>query len=285
MSVCIFWGTTYLGIRMALESFPPLTLVALRYTLSGILMLGGALLAGVKMPGRREWIRTSLNGMVILGIGNSCLAIAETLVPSGLAALMITISPFWMLGIDAILPPRTKLHGPTIGGLLVGMAGAALLVGPGAFAGGVGSNIVKGFLILQFGCFGWSLGSLLQRRQPTEAHPIVGGAIQQLATGLAFIPIALIAGGPVHLSTRGVGAVAYLVVFGSIVGYSSYVYALEHLPVAVLSIYNYVNPVVAVILGWLVYREAFGAREFAAMVVIFLGVAMVKRAERRRSEA
>jgi drug/metabolite transporter (DMT)-like permease len=247
-------------------------------------MLGGALLAGVKMPSRKEWIRTSLNGMVILGIGNSCLAVAETMISSGLAALMITIGPFWMLGLDAALPPRTRLHLPTILGLAVGMAGAALLVGPGALEGGLGSNLVKGFLVLQFGCFGWSLGSLLQRRQPTEAHPIVSGAIQQLATGLAFIPIAWLAGGPIHLSGRGVGAVIYLIIFGSIVGYSSYVYALEHLPVAVLSIYNYVNPVVAVILGWLVYREPFGSREFAAMLIIFLGVAMVKRAESRRAE-
>ncbi len=283
MSVCIFWGTTYLGIRMALESFPPMVLVAARYTISGALMLVGALLAGVKMPGRREWVRTSLNGMIILGIGNSCLAIAETMIPSGLAALMITIGPFWMLGLDATLPPRTRLHGPTIGGLLVGMVGAALLVGPGAVAGGMGSNVVKGFLILQLGCFGWSLGSLIQRRQKTEAHPIVGGAIQQLATGLTFIPIAYLAGGQVHLNARGVGAIVYLIIFGSIVGYSSYVYALEHLPVAVLSIYNYINPVVAVILGWLVYQEAFGVRELAAMVVIFAGVAMVKRAETRRA--
>lgn len=281
--MCIFWGTTYLGIRMALESFPPMALVAARYTISGALMLAVALLAGVKLPSRQEWMRTALNGIVILGIGNGCLALAETIIPSGLAALMITIGPFWMLGLDAALPPRTGLHLPTILGLLVGMAGAALLVGPGALEGGMGSNLVKGFLIIQFGSFGWSLGSLLQRRQATAAHPILGGAIQQLATGLAFIPIAWLAGGQFHLSARGVGAVAYLVVFGSIVGYSSYVYALEHLPVAVLSIYNYINPVVAVILGWLVYRESFGSRELIAMLIIFAGVAMVKRAESRRA--
>lgn len=246
-------------------------------------MLAGAMLAGVKMPGRKEWMQTSLNGIVILGIGNGCLATAETFIPSGLAALMITIGPFWMLGLDAVLPPRTRLHLPTILGLAVGMAGAALLVGPGAVEGGLGSHLVKGFLVLQFGCFGWSLGSLLQRRQATEAHPIVSGAIQQLATGLAFIPIAWLVGGPIHLSGRGIGATAYLILFGSIVGYSSYVYALEHLSVAVLSIYNYINPVVAVILGWLVYREPFGSRELVAMIIIFAGVAMVKRAESRRA--
>jgi drug/metabolite transporter (DMT)-like permease len=168
----------------------------------------------------------------------------------------------------------------------VGLSGAALLVGPGALEGGASSNIVRGFLILQLGCFSWSFGSLVQRRQPTKAHPIVSGGVQQLAAGLAFLPVALLSGGEIHWNeTQGVWAILYLVLFGSIVGYSSYIYALEHLPVAVLSIYNYVNPVVAVALGWLFYREPFGAREAAAMAVIFTGVAMVKRAEARRARS
>jgi drug/metabolite transporter (DMT)-like permease len=107
-------------------------------------------------------------------------------------------------------------------------------------------------------------------------------ASSNFAAGLAFLPIALLRGGPIHWDqTQGIWAILYLVVFGSIVGYSSYIYALEHLPVAVLSIYNYVNPVVAVALGWLFYREPFGLREAAAMGIIFAGVAMVKRAESR----
>jgi len=282
--VCFFWGTTYLGIRMALEAFPPMTLVAVRFLISGSLMLIGAVLMGAKLPRGRELRQTAWNGVVILGIGNGCLTIAELWIPSGLAALIITISPFWMLGLDAVLPPRVRLHGPTLLGMAVGLTGAALLVGPGAFEGGVASNIVRGFLILQLGCFSWSFGSLVQRRQPTKAHPIVSGGVQQLAAGLAFLPIALARGGTIHWDqTQGLWAIAYLVVFGSIVGYSSYIYALEHLPVAVLSIYNYVNPVVAVALGWLFYREPFGLREAAAMAIIFTGVAMVKRAESRKA--
>lgn len=284
VSVCFFWGTTYLGIRMALEAFPPMTLVAARFLLSGSLMLAGALLAGAELPRGRELRQTAWNGVVILGIGNGCLTLAEMWIPSGLAALIITISPFWMLGLDAILPPRVRLHAPTLAGMAVGLSGAALLVGPGALEGGASSHIVRGFLILQLGCFAWSFGSLVQRRQPTKAHPIVSGGVQQLAAGLAFLPIALASGGEIRWhETQGVWAILYLVFFGSIVGYSSYIYALEHLPVAVLSIYNYVNPVVAVALGWLFYREPFGAREAAAMAVIFTGVAMVKRAEARRA--
>ena len=283
VSVCFFWGTTYLGIRMALEAFPPMTLVAARFLISGSLMVAGARLARVPLPRGPELRRTAWNGIIILGIGNGCLTIAELWIPSGLAALIITISPFWMLGLDAVLPPRVRLYGPTLLGMAVGLSGAALLVGPGALEGGASSNIVKGFLILQLGCFSWSFGSLVQRRQPTTVHPIVSGGVQQLAAGLAFLPIALIRGGEIHWhETQGVWAILYLVLFGSIIGYSSYIYALEHLPVAVLSIYNYVNPVVAVVLGWLFYREPFGFREATAMAVIFAGVAMVKRAEARR---
>ena len=121
-----------------------------------------------------------------------------------------------------------------------------------------------------------------QRRQRNRAHPIVAGAVQQLAAGLAFLPLALVSGVPHAISGRSLGALFYLVVFGSIVGYSSYLYALEHLPVAVVSIYNYVNPVVAVLLGWLFYREPFGVREAIAMVVIFIGVAVVRRIDAAR---
>jgi drug/metabolite transporter (DMT)-like permease len=278
-SVCFFWGTTYLGIRMALEAFPPMALVSLRFLLSGGILLAGAWVFRAGLPKGRELLRTAVFGFLILGLGNGCLVLAETWIPSGLAALIITISPFWMVGIDALVPPRTPLHGPTLAGMAIGLLGAILLVGPGALAGGIAGNITKGFLILQLGCVSWCGGSILQRRYPSSVSPIVSGAIQQLAAGVAFAPAALFEGGPIHWGGRGVWALFYLVVFGSIVGYSSYIVALERLPVAIVSLYNYINPVVAVTLGWLFYREPFGPREAAAMLVIFLGVATVKRVE------
>ena len=285
VAVCFFWGTTYLGIRMALESFPPLVLVAARYTISGVIMLGAALLLRIRLPSGRELVRTALNGLLILGIGNGCLAFAEQWIPSGLAALFITTSPFWMIGLEALVPGGETLHGPTIAGMCIGFAGVGILVLPGGL-GGVSGAVLAGFLVLQLGCAGWSAGSILQRRVPTTAHPIVSGAVQQLVTGLVFIvPAMLVKSYPVHWSARGVGAVLYLVVFGTIVGYSAYIYALSTLPVAVVSIYNYINPVVAVFLGWLFYREAFGLREALGMAVIFAGVAIVKRYGRKTDSA
>jgi len=276
VAVCIFWGTTYLGIRMALESFPPAVLVATRFTFSGALMLAVARWRGVRMPRGRELRMAALTGVLTLGIGNGSLAWSELLIPSGLASLFITLSPFYLVGIESLFEGGERLHAPTVAGMLVGFAGTALLFLPGT-RGLMRGSMLTGFLITQMGVAAWTMGSLYQRRQPAAAHPIVTGAVQQLAAGLAFIPVALLVPhGPIVWKTRAIAAIFYLAFFGSIVGYSAYVYALDRLPVALVSIYPYVNAVVAVALGWLFYREPFGWRETAAMLVIFLGVALVK---------
>lgn len=277
ISLYFFWGTTYLGIRMALESFPPLVLMSARFLSSGGILLLAAKLTGAKLPRGRELWLTALIGTILLGGGNGALIFAETWIPSGMAALFITTSPFWMVGLQALLPWGERIHLPTLAGIVVGFLGALLLVAPAALGSPAGPSLIKGFIVLQFGCFCWCIGALLHRRLPTQAHPIVSGAIQQFATGIFFLPAAaLIKETPVHWSERGMLAFAWLVVFGSIVGYSSFIYAMEHLPVAIVSTYTYVNPIVAVTLGWLVYREPFGVREAVAMIAVFTGVALVK---------
>jgi drug/metabolite transporter (DMT)-like permease len=282
-AVSFFWGTTYLGIRMSLESFPPFWLIAVRYTISGALMLTGARIAGARIPRGRELAETALFGIISIGIGNGALSVAELWIPSGLASLFITTSPFWMVGIDWALPGGKRPGGLTVRGLLVGLCGVIFLVGPSAVAEGWRGNTMSGFLLLQLGSAGWLLGALLQRRQKSQAHPIVSGAVQQLATGLFMvIPALLFEHFPAHVERRPVIAVAYLIVFGSLVGYSSFVYAMAKLPVAIVSIYTYINPIVAVFLGWVFYREHFGIREMAAMCVIFLGVAIVKWASNQK---
>lgn len=275
--MCVFWGTTYVAIRMALETFPPAILVATRFTFSGALMLAVAHWRGVRLPRGRELWMAALTGIVTLGIGNGSVAWAELLIPSGLASLFVTLSPFYLVGIESLFKDGERLHGPTIAGMLVGFAGTAMLFLPGAHVGMLQTTLVTGFGITQMGVAAWCLGSIYQRQQSTAAHPAVTGAVQQLAAGLAFIPIALLVPhGPIVWKTRAIGAIFYLAFFGSIVGYSAYVYALDRLPVALVSIYPYVNAVVAVALGWAIYREPFGLREMAAMAVIFVGVGLVK---------
>jgi drug/metabolite transporter (DMT)-like permease len=277
-AVCFFWGTTYLGIRMSLESFPPLVLVSTRYILSGSLLLLYARARDKELPRGREFWAACFSGFLTLGIGNGALVFAEVIIPSGIAGLIVTISPFWMVGAEALLPGGEKLHAPTIGGMLVGLLGASLLFTPDSGPHAIDRNLLNGFLILQLGMAGWSFGSIFQKRRSGKAHPVIAGGVQQLAAGLILSPFAVaIPEQPVHWSARGVLALFYLVFFGSLVGYSAYIYALDRLPVAIVSVYPYVNAVVAVGLGWLFYREPFGVREGIAMVIIFASVAVVKR--------
>jgi drug/metabolite transporter (DMT)-like permease len=262
---------------MALESFPPFALVSTRFLLSGSILLIIARARGAAFPRGRELRMASLCGVLILGIGNSALVSAEQYIPSGLAGLMTTISPFWMVSLEALLPGGERLHGPTVLGMLVGLAGAALLLAPDVPGHALHPETLRGFLVLQLGMASWSLGSILHKRQRVEAHPIVLGAIHQLTAGVAAPPLGILEADRISLHARGVGALLYLAIFGSIVGYSAYAYALAKLPVALVSSSTYVNAVVAVILGWMFYREPFGWVEGAAMAIIFAGVALVKR--------
>jgi len=282
--VCFFWGTTYLGIRIALDSFSPALLVCLRNLISGAITLSVAAMIGAHLPrGRDLWI-TAGYGLMVIGVGNGTLAVAEQWIPTGLASLFVTTSPFWFVGIDALLVGGEKLHGPTLRGLLLGFAGVFLLVAPDAWTAitqhsfSSGGAVVLAFLILQLSGASWALGSLLQRNRRSRAHPFVIGGVQQLSTGLVLLIPSLFQLPSAHWTTRGMGAIVYLAIFGGIVGYSCYALALSRLPLAIVSIYTYINPVVAVFLGWWVYRERFGLREAGAMAVIFAGVAMVRRA-------
>jgi drug/metabolite transporter (DMT)-like permease len=279
--VCLFWGTTYLGIRVGLESFTPAMLMCLRYLISGILLLIGAIVAGAHLPRGRELWRTALYGALTIGMGTGSLALAEVWIPSGLAALIVSIQPFWMVGVESLAPGGERLHFSAVRGMLVGLAGVAFLIAPAAFASATNSQaLLKGFVALQIGAAVWSLGSISQRRLVTRAHPIVSGAVQQFATGLAFVIPALLQSRSAVWDAKGIGAVVYLAIFGGVIGYSAFIFSMDRLPVALVSIYTYVNPIIAVLLGWVFYRETLGWREVVAMLIIFTGVAMVKRSWR-----
>ena len=279
-AVCLFWGTTYLGIRIALESVPPLYLIAIRYIISGTILLVAARVGGFHLPRGRVLLHTAICGVICIGVGNTFLALAELLIPSGLAALFYTTAPFLMVGLDAFLPGGKRPLGSTFMGLCVGLAGVVFLVLPVALHEGISGRTVSGFLLLEVGALGWVFGSLLQKRVRTGAVPFVNGAVQQMAAGLALSPLALaLEKWPHSISARSEWAIVYLVIFGSIIGFTSFIYSMSQLPVAIVSIYMFVNPVVAIILGWLFFREPFGLRELVAMLVIFAGIALVRHSE------
>ena len=225
-------------------------------------------------------VATAVCGIICIGIGNGCLAIAELWIPSGSAALFYTTAPFWLVGLDALLPHGKKPGLLPLLGLMIGVTGVMILVLPSVRHEGFRGATFAGFATLQLSAAGWTLGALLQKRVPTRSSPVVIGGVQQLAAGLAvFVPAAFSESWPQHISTRSSYAVVYLVIFGSLLGFSAFIYAMARLPVALVSIYTFVNPLVAVAIGWVLFREALGFDKIAAMLVVFLGIAVVKRGE------
>jgi drug/metabolite transporter (DMT)-like permease len=294
--VCFFWGTTYLGIRIGVQDISPATLMSARYLASGLILVIGARITGAVFPTAREAGFTALFGIITIGGGTGSLAFSEQWISSGLAALFVTTQPFWLVGMERLFSMtatgggREPLHARSIIGMIVGLAGVAYLVVPGtspdASQVSFGQHGVRdAFIVLQIGALMWSAGSIAQRRLPTRAHPFVNGGIQQLATGIVFLFIAAFDGQKSHWTPSAIAAVTYLAIFGGAIGYSAYIFAMDRLPVAIVSIYTYINPVVAVVLGWLFYREQLGAREIVAMLVIFAGVALVKGFGKKKSGA
>ena len=278
--VCFFWGTTYLGIRIALESLPPFYLIAIRYTVSGAILLAGSAICGARLPRGREWLETAVCGIICIGVGNGFLARAELTVPTGFAAIVYTTCPFWMTGLDALLPGGRMPRLATVAGLGLGAAGVLLILAPDSMSRGIGPARLGGFLLLQVSVAGWTTGALLQKRVKTTVSPLVAGAVQQLVAGLAmFVPAAVWEKAPSSISNRAELAVAYLVVFGSFIGFTAFIYSMSHLAAPLVSIYTFVNPLVAVFLGCVFYGETFRGHDLAAMGVIFVGVFLVKRSE------
>jgi len=279
--VCLVWGTTYLGIRIALETIPPLLMGGLRYLVSGAVMIVILAARGERLPGPRAWPALMLLGLLMLGFGNGGVVWAEQTVPSGLTAVLVAMSPFWMVGIDALTPHGQRLTVRRVVGLLIGLAGIVMLVWPEirldnsrAFMGGVAAA--------QIACLGWALGSIFARRRGhTDARDesvLVTAAYEMLFGGL-FLFVAGSARGELGwlaFSNRTAAALAYLIVFGAIAGFTAYAYALKHLPVATVSLYAYVNPVIAVVLGTLILREPFNARMGIAAGIVLVGMALVR---------
>lgn len=278
--VCLVWGTTYLGIRIALESIPPLLMAALRWIAAGGLLAGALWLKGERLPGRSEWPSLLVLGVLLLGFGNGAVVYAEQTVPSGLTAVLVAAAPFWMVATERFVGGGERLTPSRAVGLLVGFGGIVLLVWPELQTStGSSRGFLGGVVATQLACLGWAIGSSYSRRRHADENVLAAASLQMLFAGLVLLGIATIAGEWSRLSFTGrtTGALVYLIVVGSIIGYSSYAYALKHLPVSTVSLYAYVNPVIAVILGTVVLSEPLSPRIALAGAVVFLGSWLVKR--------
>lgn len=278
--VCIVWGTTYLAIRIALESVPVALVGGLRFTAAGLIMLAALRVTGQSLPSPRTWGALALSGFLLLVIGNGAVVWAEQYVASGLAAVMVAMVPFWTVVVEAARSDGERPGARTWLGLAVGFTGIVVLVWPELFTGTTGNYFVAGVIALQLACAGWALGTSFTKRNTVSPSPAVTSAMQMLAGGLIFLAIATVTGEWTQLTftVRSAGAILYLVLFGSIVAFSAYVYALKHLPIATVSLYSYVNPLIAVVLGSVLLSEPFSSRTLVAAALVFAGIAVVRSA-------
>jgi drug/metabolite transporter (DMT)-like permease len=254
-----------------------------RFLIAGALLAGLVLLTGGRLPARpRDLGVLAVVGLFLLLGGNAVVVWAEQFVESGPASVFVAAVPLWAAFFDAMIPGGSTVFTWRVAlGLALGFFGSALLAGVSPTD--LLSADLKGPIALTLASASWALGSVYSKRRPTESSPYAASALQMLAGGAAITLLGLLGGEAAqwHTTTRGLGALAYLVVFGSIVGFTAYAYALRHASATVVGTYAYVNPVVAVLLGWLVLGEAITGRTIAAMVLILGAVLMIQLAPKR----
>jgi drug/metabolite transporter (DMT)-like permease len=278
--LCIVWGTTYLAIRVALESVPVALLAGLRFVAAGLIMVVALRLTGRALPPPRTWGSVAIAGFLLLVVGNGGVVWAEQYVASGLTAVIVAMVPFWNVLVEATRADGERPNLRTLFGLAIGFAGIVVLVWPELSAGGGGTWFVAGVIALQLACAGWAIGTSYTKRTSVSSSPLATSAMQMLAAGLMFTAIATVTGewSDLTFTFRSASAMLYLVIFGSIIAYSAYVYALDHLPIATVSLYSYVNPIIAVVLGTVLLSEPFSSRTLVASVLVFAGIAVVRSA-------
>ena len=282
IAVCLIWGTTYLAIRISLETIPPLLMAALRWIAAGGLLIAVLKLRGERMPAPREWPALTVLGVLLLGFGNGAVVWAEQTVPSGLTAVLVATSPFWMVGIDALMSDGERITLRRFAGLVVGFGGIVVLVWPEIHVGASGRAFLGGVIAAQIACVGWGVGSSYARWRgrghAKHENVLATAAFEMLFGGIVLLCAALALGETSRLtfSPRSAGALVYLIFVGAIGGFSAYAYALKHLPVSTVSLYAYVNPVIAVVLGTLILREPFSARMAVAAAIVLAGSALVR---------
>jgi drug/metabolite transporter (DMT)-like permease len=278
-AVYVLWGSTYLFIKYAIATIPPFMLGASRFVAAGGLLYALARFRGAPGPTLRDFRSAGITGVLMLGLGNGSVMWSELSVPSGIVALIVSMVPIWIVLMDWLRPRGHRPRTPVFFGLGLGLVGMVILIGPGAVVGKGHVNAL-GVLALFIGSMGWALGSILTRGSKRSGAPLVFAALQMIAAAVAMAVTSLVLREPAAFSLSAVSARSYvswiyLVVAGSIIGYTAYIYLLGAVSAAKAATYAYVNPIIAVMLGWAFANEPIGARTVVAAVVILAGVAII----------
>jgi drug/metabolite transporter (DMT)-like permease len=278
-AIYLIWGSTYLAIRYAVETFPPLLMMGVRHLSAGTALYAWTRWRGTPAPKLREWVHPALIGALLFLGGHGSLAWAEQRVPSGIAALLVATLPMWIVVLARVKGTERKLGGRALGGLVLGFVGVAVLFGPDILRRTGEVNLLGAFAVLS-GTFIWAAGTIYMRSVKMPDSPVISSAMQMLAGGVALMIAATVSRetADFHLSAvsaRSWWALAYLAVFGSIVAFTAYSWLHTVASPSRVATYAYVNPVVAVLLGWVLAREPIGMYTVIAMVIILVGVGLV----------
>ncbi len=279
VAVYILWGSTYIGIRIAIESFPPLAMAAVRHSLVGLILYPILRWKTGIRPTLAHWRVAAVTGVLLLCVSNGGLSWAEQRVPSGIAALLVATVSLWLVIVDWLRPRGVRPVPRVVAGLIMGFAGLALLVGPAKLGGGRRTDLL-GTAVLVVVSFVWACASLYSKHRPVPDSPLLVVAMQSLSGG-AGLWIAAVASGEFHalhfasVTSRSWMALIYLIVFGSGIGFTAYLYILKNSTATKVATYGFVNPVVALFLGWLLAAEPITPRTVIAAMVILTAVIVV----------
>ena len=279
-TIYIVWGSTYLAMRVGVETMPPLSLAAVRFLIAGIIMLAVVKLRGAPWPAAQQWRANALVGGFLLLGGNGLIIWAEQYIPSGITALLIGFAPMCMVLVEWAFPGGRRPGPWTAVGIVIGFAGIIVLVAPWEYLADAGALPAKGVVAVLVSTVFWATGSILARHVRNPAPAFSASAMQMLCGGAMLAVAALVRGelsmiDPGAITARSWVAFVYLVVFGSLVGFSTYAWLITHSTPARVSTYAYVNPIVAVFLGWLVLDEPVGSRTLLAAAIIIASVVII----------
>jgi drug/metabolite transporter (DMT)-like permease len=281
-SIYIIWGSTYLAIRYAVETIPPFIMGGIRFVISGAMLYAWARSRGAARPTRIHWRNAVIAGGFLLLGGNGAVVWAEQFVPSGLTALLVSILPFWRVIIEWVRPPRQRPSGAVMAGLILGFIGIVVLVGPSNL-GGHGDVKPIGAVVLILGSLSWAIGSFWSRDAQLPASGLLTTGIEMLGGGALLLIVGALTGELSHfdlhhVSKASAAGLIYLITFGSLIGFTSYIWLLDKVSPARLGTYAYVNPVVAVLLGWAIAGERLSVRTAFAAAIVICGVALITTA-------
>lgn len=280
--VCLLWGSTYLAIRIGVGEFPPLLFAGIRFLVAGTLMLAYSYFKGLPIPNKPgDIIKISTVGLFLLLGGNGCVVFAETWVNSGVASLLVAIVPLFMVIIEMITRINTKVSFKTWIGLLIGFGGVAFLVYSNS---NVGAIDINGTLLLLLAAFMWACGSIYSKTFKAEGSIIAHIAIQMIAGGIGLFIVGASLGEMtrIHITIKGLYALSYLIIFGSMVGYSCYIYILKKWPTAKAGTYAFINPIVAVFLGVVILKEPISTNIIISALITLSGVVLVQTSKNKK---